>query len=335
MHKFFNTKLNKFNKPEKGFTIVELLVVIAIIAVLAAIALPLFFDNTAKAAQATVKSDVKNTVTAITAALVEDSTLGTEALQAEAVITGDNIITVGGSGYDFTVTGSSTDPRLSEWAYSYVNGVYSETDGNGGGDLNIGELPRVILTSETAGWSVLPNGITITCDDVNNGDSATFTIDGQETIIVKRDRDTIINDVSLAPTSCTTGITDMWMMFLFATDFNQDISHWDTSNVTDMSSMFFFATDFNQDISHWDTSNVTDMSSMFDNADAFNQNIGGWDVSNATFMDYMFAFASDFNQDLSMWCVTNITSIPSFFDYETNAWNKTNRQPVWGTCPAP
>jgi prepilin-type N-terminal cleavage/methylation domain-containing protein len=142
MHKFFNTRINKFNKSEKGFTIVELLVVIAIIAVLTAIALPFFFDNTAKAAQATVKSDVKNTVTAITAALIEDSTLGTEALQAEAVITGDNIITVGGSGYAFTVTGSSTDPRLSDWAYSYVNGVYSETEGNGddGGDNGNGEV---------------------------------------------------------------------------------------------------------------------------------------------------------------------------------------------------
>ena len=51
MRKFFNTKLNPFSKKEEGFTIVELLVVIAIIAVLAAIALPFFLGNTAKAAK--------------------------------------------------------------------------------------------------------------------------------------------------------------------------------------------------------------------------------------------------------------------------------------------
>ncbi|MDP4040822.1 BspA family leucine-rich repeat surface protein [Mycoplasma mycoides] len=45
-------------------------------------------------------------------------------------------------------------------------------------------------------------------------------------------------------------------MFEYATNFNQDISTWDTSNVEHMDSMFYGATSFNQDLSKWNTSNV-------------------------------------------------------------------------------
>ena len=39
--------------------------------------------------------------------------------------------------------------------------------------------------------------------------------------------------------------------------FNQDISNWDVSNVTNMGLMFQYATVFNQDISSWSVENVT------------------------------------------------------------------------------
>ena len=58
-----------------------------------------------------------------------------------------------------------------------------------------------------------------------------------------------------------------------ASNFNADISKWDTSKVTDMSSMFEGASAFNADISKWDTSKVTKMYSMF-GASAFNQQVG-------------------------------------------------------------
>ncbi len=49
--------------------------------------------------------------------------------------------------------------------------------------------------------------------------------------------------------------------------------------VTDMSEMFYEASNFNGDISNWDTSSVRNMSGMFDRASSFNQNIDDWDTS--------------------------------------------------------
>jgi surface protein len=72
---------------------------------------------------------------------------------------------------------------------------------------------------------------------------------------------------------------------------------------------------------------------MFRNATSFNQPIGNWDTSKIETIDDMFWSARAFNQDLSNWCMINITTKPNYFDYNTPKWNKTNRQPVWGTCP--
>ena len=89
----------------------------------------------------------------------------------------------------------------------------------------------------------------------------------------------------------TTNVTNMSYMFSNASVFDSDISGWDTSNVTDMSNMFYNAGNFNSDISGWDTSNVTDMSSMFYNNEGtykFNQDVGKWDVNNVINMSDMF-----------------------------------------------
>jgi len=128
----------------------------------------------------------------------------------------------------------------------------------------------------------------------------------------------------------TSAVTNMSYMFLSATSFNQPLN-FDTSSVTDMSGMFYYAESFNQPL-NFDTSSVTDMSGMFLYAESFNQPLN-FDTSAVTNMSSMFYYATSFNQDLSGWCVSLIGTKPSNFDTNTTAWVKTNRQPIWGTCP--
>ena len=106
-------------------------------------------------------------------------------------------------------------------------------------------------------------------------------------LIKERGMDGDFNDID------TSQITDMSHLFestrLFDTsDFNGDISEWNTSNVKTMGCMFECASSFNQDISKWDVRNVKDMYGMFWGAKSFNQDISKWDVHNVKNMNYIF-----------------------------------------------
>jgi surface protein len=136
----------------------------------------------------------------------------------------------------------------------------------------------------------------------------------------------------------TSSATSFEVMFYNAGSFNKNIGAWNTSSVTTMKGMFWnganqFNNGGNSSIGNWDTSSVTDFSYMFANAGSFNQDVGNWDVSAATDMNVMFNNASSFNQDLSGWCVGNISSQPA--DFKTNSPLSTNNTPNWGTCPPP
>ena len=107
------------------------------------------------------------------------------------------------------------------------------------------------------------------------------------------------------------GIKDLSKLFDGNTNFNEDISGWDTSNVTNMEFMFHKCRKFNQNINTkvvnlengrkykaWDTSKVTNMRFMFRYAVNFNGDISGWDTTQVMDMSYMFADTTKFNQDI-------------------------------------
>ena len=146
-----------------------------------------------------------------------------------------------------------------------------------------------------------------------------------------------------------------------------EMAFWDVSLVTNMDELFEDKSDFNQDISQWDTSSVTSMRYMFSNAPnaftatdprelergkgdgyvwdvyvcvrwkpqpepfvvgrrrgdrygldvllcgEFNSDISDWDVSKVGSMQYMFYDARQFNSDISRWDVSNVQSMDYMF----------------------
>lgn len=92
-----------------------------------------------------------------------------------------------------------------------------------------------------------------------------------------------------------------------------DLNKWDVSHIENFSSVFHDS-QFNGDISKWDTRNATTMRGMFMSAFYFNGDISRWNISRVTDMRSMFFQAASFDQNLSQWDIAQLKLAYDMFD---------------------
>ena len=118
----------------KGFTLIELLIVVVIIGILAAIAIPKFAATKDKAKLASVKTDVRNMMTAQEAYFSDYATYGTLAqLQVASNFSlssgNTGAASAVASGYTATVTNSTITSSITKCQVQVGAGAASTLDG--------------------------------------------------------------------------------------------------------------------------------------------------------------------------------------------------------------
>jgi len=121
-------------RNRKGFTLIELLIVVVIIGILAAIAIPKFAATKDKAKLASIKTDLRNMMTAEEAYFSDYATYGAyAALQTASnfsLSSGNTMtITPGASGYTGTATNSSISSAINECTVQVAGGATTTVDG--------------------------------------------------------------------------------------------------------------------------------------------------------------------------------------------------------------
>lgn len=119
---------------KRGFTLIELLVVVVIIGILAAIAIPKFSVTKDKARMASVKSDLRNTMTAEEAYFADYSTFGTlPQLQTNSnysLSTGNaGTVTPAANGYTATMNNATISTGVTQCTVQSGAGATSGVDG--------------------------------------------------------------------------------------------------------------------------------------------------------------------------------------------------------------
>lgn len=107
----------------------------------------------------------------------------------------------------------------------------------------------------------------------------------------------------------TSDCTDFTDLFLDS-EFNGDISKWNTSKVTTLNSTFC-GSEFNGDLSKWDVSNVKSFTGTFAKS-VYNKPLKSWKVTKGEDFSYMFR-ESSFDQDISNWDMGHAVNIKDMF----------------------
>jgi type IV pilus assembly protein PilA len=125
-------KLRQRAQDEKGFTLIELLVVILIIGILAAIALPAFLNQRAKAQDSEAKSNVRTAQTALETYYTDNQDYtGADAAALKGIepalqnAQGLDVTGQSKTGYSVSVTSKSNDATV--YTITNLNGVVTRT----------------------------------------------------------------------------------------------------------------------------------------------------------------------------------------------------------------
>jgi type IV pilus assembly protein PilA len=143
------SKLRRRVEEEKGFTLIELLVVILIIGILAAIAIPAFLNQRAKAYDSAAKSNVKTAQIAEETYATDNNGLYTASstsagasdplVKIEPTLANTPYVTatVIGTTTGYVITGISLGSSPDTFVLTSTNGVVTRTcSGSGGGCPN-------------------------------------------------------------------------------------------------------------------------------------------------------------------------------------------------------